>query len=375
MSEFATVPIDNIISPLLGKCGIKIITNPFNGGIYTLSVFNPFTKMHSTITGQHYRNMANRIYTDDFMYFNNEDNLIININGNFSQPIKLKKSYSSMEDLYLHLVSSHYHLFNKIDIKYQIEILKNIKQTHEFAVIALIKEPKLIDYIDNELKTPELYLDVVKVNGNAIKCFPKNQYTYKLCIEALSHTQNSNLLNWIPNKFIDFNLYHTALTYVPSAIVHIKIPDPDHPKKLYGPNNSLNLDKYNELLVMAAVLYKYTFKHITKYQPLIYCMIAITSFPDALKYIINQDEIVCLAAAIQDGYTLMYVHNQTHQICMRAVAQNGLALRFVKHQTFPICATAIKNNINALLYVNKEFKDDCKTAISEFNTKIHYNMI
>ena len=55
---------------------------------------------------------------------------------------------------------------------------------------------------------------------------------------------------------------------------------------------------------------------------------------DALQYVEEQTEAICLAAVKQDGYALQYVREQNEAICLAAVKQDSNALRYVKEQMF-----------------------------------------
>jgi len=55
---------------------------------------------------------------------------------------------------------------------------------------------------------------------------------------------------------------------------------------------------------------------------------------NALRYVKEQTEAICLEAVKQDGDALQYVKEQTEAICLEAVKKNGYALRYVKEQIF-----------------------------------------
>lgn len=73
-----------------------------------------------------------------------------------------------------------------------------------------------------------------------------------------------------------------------------------------------------------------------------------------IKYIVNNNEPLCLEAVKHNGLLLEYINyrNKTEQICLEAVKQNGLALEYVENQTEQICLEAIKNTVEALKFVN-----------------------
>ena len=57
---------------------------------------------------------------------------------------------------------------------------------------------------------------------------------------------------------------------------------------------------------------------------------------DALRYVKEQTEAICLKAVEQNGYALQYVKEQTEAICLKAVEQDGYALRYVDINVFEI---------------------------------------
>jgi hypothetical protein len=59
----------------------------------------------------------------------------------------------------------------------------------------------------------------------------------------------------------------------------------------------------------------------------------------------------------QDGEALQYVHNQTEELCLEAVKEDGYALNYVHNQTKELCLAAVKEDKDALCYVNRDIFD------------------
>jgi len=55
---------------------------------------------------------------------------------------------------------------------------------------------------------------------------------------------------------------------------------------------------------------------------------------DALRYVKDQSEAVCLKAVESDGYALQYVKDQSEAVCLKAVEKNGDALQYVNPSIF-----------------------------------------
>ncbi len=50
---------------------------------------------------------------------------------------------------------------------------------------------------------------------------------------------------------------------------------------------------------------------------------------DALRYVKDQTEAVCLEAVKRNGDALQYVKDQTEAVCLEAVKEDGYALQYV----------------------------------------------
>jgi hypothetical protein len=68
---------------------------------------------------------------------------------------------------------------------------------------------------------------------------------------------------------------------------------------------------------------------------------------DALRYVKEQTEAVCLKAVERNGYALQYVKEQTEAVCLKAVERNGDALQYVLEMKL-FFAIAIKLNISVV---------------------------
>ncbi|NJK16351.1 DUF4116 domain-containing protein, partial [Clostridioides difficile] len=64
---------------------------------------------------------------------------------------------------------------------------------------------------------------------------------------------------------------------------------------------------------------------------------------EALKYVKEQTEEVCLKAVKQDYRMLKYVNKQTEEVCLEAVRQNYRALYYINDKTDNVLIEAIKH--------------------------------
>ena len=77
-----------------------------------------------------------------------------------------------------------------------------------------------------------------------------------------------------------------------------------------------------------------------------------------------------LKAVKEDGDALRYVKEQTEEICLEAVKENGYALKYVKEQTEEICLKAVEEDGDALQYVDKSvFKGCLELTIQDIELK------
>ncbi len=50
---------------------------------------------------------------------------------------------------------------------------------------------------------------------------------------------------------------------------------------------------------------------------------------NALQYVDNKTEEICMEAVKKDWYTLRYINNQTEEICIEAVKQDPDAIEYI----------------------------------------------
>jgi len=93
---------------------------------------------------------------------------------------------------------------------------------------------------------------------------------------------------------------------------------------------------------------------------------------DALQYVKDQSEAVCLAAVKQNGHALRYVKDQSEAVCLAAVKQNGRALRYVKDQSEAVCLAAVKCNGYTLQYVKDQSEAVCLAAVKQDSDALQY---
>uniref|UniRef100_A0A6C0EMG9 DUF4116 domain-containing protein n=1 Tax=viral metagenome TaxID=1070528 RepID=A0A6C0EMG9_9ZZZZ len=103
-----------------------------------------------------------------------------------------------------------------------------------------------------------------------------------------------------------------------------------------------------------------------------YCLKAVESDGDALRYVKEQTEAICIKAVESYGYALRYVKEQTEAICIKAVESHGDALRYVKEQTEAICIKAVESDGYALQYVKEQTEAISLKAVKSYGDALQY---
>lgn len=97
----------------------------------------------------------------------------------------------------------------------------------------------------------------------------------------------------------------------------------------------------------------YTLKW-TKTQPESFCIEAVLSNADALRYVREQTPLVCWAAVMKSGMAIQYVREQTPELCLAAVRKSGIALEHVRDQLPIIALEAVLRAPSALRYAKNQ---------------------
>jgi hypothetical protein len=212
-------------------------------------------------------------------------------------------------------------------IKNNVYLLKFIdNQTDELCKSALKYNGLGLEYIKN--KTYELSLIAVEQNGLALE-YVNPDDNYKLALNAVK--QNPYAI-----KFVNFNLDLDINIFLEVVKKNGRLLN-------YIPNKYYNYNIYLE---------------------------AIKSDSYALEHINDQTYELCLLAVSKCGTVLKFVKEQTYDICLAAINNYALSLQYVKIQIeFPnLCLIAVKKNKYAIAYVdviNNDLLNYLKTIYSD----------
>jgi hypothetical protein len=98
-------------------------------------------------------------------------------------------------------------------------------------------------------------------------------------------------------------------------------------------------------------------------------MLALNSYPDAIKYLSKEFILNMLTS---DGLLLRLFKEQTEDMCLVAVKSNYMALQYVSEQTKMVVEAAIDNNYMAVQFVVNKTNDVCLYAISKNSMALCY---
>lgn len=238
-------------------------------------------------------------------------------------------------------------------------------QTKEMCIEAIKKSPSVIKYInllDNDLF--ELAFDLTP---NALSNIPDDYKTLEMCIKAVQY--DSNLLQYVPEKYINENIVTDAITKCGKSIRFVKNPSDNLCfKALENDLSSINYIKNptDEMYLMVSKVFPYLLNKIkdkTKIKDEQDLCKLIELFPNNITDIIKPSEKLSLIAVKKSGNILKYIDNQTDEICMVSVQYYPDTLEFVKNQTDEICIVALSQKGKLLKFVNDKKKYICEIAL------------
>ncbi|GHV85216.1 hypothetical protein AGMMS50230_08240 [Spirochaetia bacterium] len=203
---------------------------------------------------------------------------------------------------------------------------------------AVLSDWRKLKSVPEELKTAELCLDAVDLNGDALQYVPEELKTAELCLDAVRGSGSGNALRYVPEELKTAELCLVALRWSGDALRYV-------PEEL----------KTAELCFVA-----------------VHCGNALRYVPEELK-----TAELCLGA-LRCGNALRYVPEKlkTAELCLDAVLRNGNALRYVPEElkTAELCLDAVLRNGNALRYVPEELKtaELCLVAVHRNGDTLRY---
>ena len=253
--------------------------------------------------------------------------------------------------------------------------------------IEAVKEDAFaLQYVPEELKTPEICLEAVKSNGNALKYVPEELITPEMCMEAVK--SNGNALKYVPKEQITPEIYMeavkshgNALEYVPKELITPEIcmeaVKSNGNALEYVPKELITPEIYMEAVKSNGNALSYVPEQLKTAEM---CMEAVKSDGNALRYVPEQLKTaeMCMEAVKNDRYILRYIPEEfiTAEICMEAVKNDGYTLRYVPEElrTPKIYMEAVKSNGNALSYVPEELRtpEMCMEAVKNTEKALEY---
>lgn len=229
-------------------------------------------------------------------------------------------------------------------------LLKDMhKQTENMSMVAVIKDPEAIVFVENQ--TFDICKSVLEVKGDCIRHI--HAPTDQLRMIALQQDIDSY-------KFMSgTRLSHDILLYVaqkrPTYIIEF-IDDP------YLSIVDTDLEK---VVIEAITQDPKLIQQIPYHQTDKICKAAINKDPESFVHIqYKTDELIKLALS-KNGLLLKHVNPQTYEHCEIAIKNNAMSLESVIDQTDELCMLAINLNYKALGCIREQTFEHCLTAVSK----------
>ena len=199
-----------------------------------------------------------------------------------------------------------------------------------------------LQFIPEELRTPELCKLAVQQNGDSLFYISKKHRTKELC--ELAVKQNGKSLIDVPLKYRTKELCELAVKKNGNALSEV-------------PNTFWK-----------------------KYRDYTMCLEAVKNNGWALQYVPDKciDYNLCLEAVKQNGESIKHVpeENINYSLCFNAVKNNGLAIYYVPDElkTEELCKLAVKQNEKSFHYIPLELrtKELCELTIQQYEEALQH---
>jgi hypothetical protein len=248
-------------------------------------------------------------------------------------------------------------------IKIHGTIIKNIPNpTDDMYKASVIQSGAALALIPIVKKTPELCLLAVTHYGISLKNVPTKVKTYEICYAAVNN--DGLALEFVPEKFFDkIEILSKAIEDNPIALKYI-------------PSKFQTYDLCEAAISKDGLMLEYMNKEINAYHGYKFAELAVSNIGFALKYVNPYiiDNKLCKKAVEQCHIAIEYVPDQfkTYELCLFAINKYGSNLRFIpdEKKTIELCKIAVLNNDFSIQYVpNKYHTHD---FISEYLTKYRF---
>ena len=226
-----------------------------------------------------------------------------------------------------------------------LEYVPEELKTPEMCMEAVKSYGGALGYVPEELRTPEMYMEAVKSNGAILWSVPKELRTPEMCMEAVKN--NVEALRYVPKELIPEVYMEAAKSY--GLALELEYV----PEELRTP----------EICMKAVKSYGGALGYVPEeLRTPEMCMEAVKSYGGALEYIPEELKTpeMCMEAVKSNGEILWSVPKElrTPEICMKAVKSKGLALWNVPEElkTPEMCIEAVKSDGVALKCVPSEMR-------------------
>jgi len=256
-------------------------------------------------------------------------------------------------------------LNRKIDeLIYQAQNVGNqdVLKTPEICLAAVQLDGDMLKYVPDALRTPEICFAAVQRNGQAFKDVPDALRTPEICLAAVG--QSGYALKYLPEALRTPDICLAAVRQSGDALRYL-------PEALQTP----------EVCLAAVQRRGQAFKYVPEaLRTAEICLAAVQQDGGALQYLpeaLRTPEI-CLAAMQEDGWVLQYLPEalRTPEVCLAAVQSWGYALKYVPEalRTPEICLAAVQQDGWALQYIPEALQtpEVCLAAVQQHGNVLEY---
>ena len=249
--------------------------------------------------------------------------------------IKQIINFADVDDnFWLNIVPKNYYAFKFVKI-----------QTPSICELAVQQNCHVLQFVKNQ--TEEMCISAVKRWGKLLQYV--HRQTESICFEAVQ--QNGLALKYVLNHSMPLSS-SSSLSEICIAAVQENGMALKYVKKivLSTPELSSNLPS---IRTSAVKNNGFALRYVKKeYQTLELCNLALQQNGCAIKYVKeSSNELRKLAIKTSNGEALRYIDDQTEELCILAMQLNGLCLQYVINQTEEMCDLAVEQNDKAVHHV------------------------
>lgn len=246
----------------------------------------------------------------------------------------------------------------------ELEFIPDEMKTSEMYEEIAKKHPKpfsLLNSIPSNLITPQIYIELVKKDGQILEKIPEEMKTKEICLEAI---KNGGKLKFVPKELRNSEIYiYNINIFVNQALDADELDDEEELEngisKYFNniPAEMKSNDFWKKLIGVNGYFLKYVPEEI-KTKDL--CLEAVKKFPHSIEHIPKKfiTSEFYLEIAKENGDILKRVPSEmiSEQMCIEAVRNNEYSIKYVPEEfkTSDVYLELVKHKYTGLKDVPKE---------------------